>query len=96
MRFLPQPQWAVTWPTRPAARATVRVRAADAADAVRIAEDVDHGGGPGYLVAYDCEPSVWRLRHPFRWRSRHVQGPRFPEPTPGVPFTPVPAEPEVS
>lgn len=90
---LTQRRWSVTWPTHPVGTYTVLVRAADPTDAVRVAADMDLPCADGYSMAFDYEPCVWRLRHPYRLRSRYVQGPTFPDSVPGaVAFTPRPPE----
>jgi hypothetical protein len=67
------------------------VHAADATDAVRVASEHPWPTAPGSTVAFDYAPSVWRVRRPYRWRSRHVQGPMFPDAILGlVAFTPLP------
>lgn len=95
MRFLPQPRWSVTWPTLPSGTYTVLERAVDASNAVKAAATPNRPIAAGYAIAYDYEPSVWRLRRPYRWRSAHAQGPEsFPDAVPGqVAFTPVPVDP---
>ena len=91
MKLPPGPAWTVTWPTRPSGLYSLKVQATDATDAVRVAAERPWPTAPGYDVAFDYTPSVWRLRHPYRWRSRHVQGPTFPDVVPGLaPFTPLP------
>ncbi|MGW1015598.1 hypothetical protein [Streptomyces niveus] len=86
------PNYSVTFPTRPSGVYTKWVRAADPTDAVRVAAELDWPTGPGYTVAFDYEPEVWLNRHPYRLRSRHVQGPRFGGTASDAPaFTPVPA-----
>ena len=91
MKLRRNPAWAVTWPTRPAGVYSLKVRAADPTDAVRAAAEQHWPTVPGYSVAFDYTPQVWRLQHPYRWRSRHVRGPMFPDVIPGrVAFTPLP------
>jgi hypothetical protein len=86
------PEWTVTWPTRPAGTYSLKVRAKGSTDAVRVASLRPWPTAPGCTVAFDYTPQVWRLRHPYRWRSRYVQGPAFPDATPGVvAFIPLPA-----
>jgi len=80
----------VTWPTRPEGVYTVLVRAEDPVDAVRVAADLDMPLTEGYSMAFDYEPEVWRLRRPYRFRSRHVAGPDFGDVDDAVPFVPVP------
>ncbi|MFE2497105.1 hypothetical protein [Streptomyces scopuliridis] len=71
------PAYSVTYPTRPNGVYSQYVNAADPADAVRAAAELDWPTNPGYSVAFDCEPEVWILLRPYRLRSRHVQGPRY-------------------
>lgn len=81
----------MTWPTRPHGVYTQLVRADNPVDAVRVAAALDWPIAPGYSVAFDYEPQVWRLRRPYRLRSRPVAGPDFPDQVPGqVAFTPAP------
>lgn len=82
------PCFSVTWPTRPAGVYSQYVHAVDATDAVRAAADLDWPTAEGYTVAFDYVPEVWRLRRPYRWLSRHVAGPHYPD---NVPFVPAPA-----
>jgi hypothetical protein len=84
------PEWTVTWPTRPDGVYTEAVRAIDPTDAVRVASLLGWPTTPGYDVAFDYTPEVWRLRHPYRWRSRHVQGPQFSA-DPSIAFVPLSA-----
>lgn len=70
-----KPRWSVTWPTRPNGVYTVLVRADNPTDAVRVAAEQDDL--PVYALAFDYEPEVWRLLHPYRWRSHHVAGPDY-------------------
>lgn len=84
-----KPRWSVTWPTRPNGVYTQLVRADDPADAVRVAAELEWPTAPGYAVAFDYEPQVWRLLRPYRLRSRRVVGPDFPDAVPGeVAFAP--------
>lgn len=84
-------KYMVTWPTRPFGLCSEPVWADDPADAVRVASDLDWLTSDGYTVAFDYTPMVWRLQRPYRWRSRHVAGPDFPDFLPGeVAFTPEP------
>ncbi|MFD9464348.1 hypothetical protein [Streptomyces sp. NPDC060027] len=86
-----KPRWSVTWPTRPSGVYTQLVRADDPVDAVRVASELDWPTAPGYEVAFDYEPQVWRLLHPYALRSRPVAGPDFPDLVLGeVAFTPWP------
>jgi hypothetical protein len=86
------PRYTVTWPTRPAGVYTTVVRATDPTDAARVAADEDLLLSDGYTIAYDYEPEVWRIRRPYRWRSRRVQGPEYCDLDANAqPFTPVPA-----
>ena len=88
-----KPRWSVTWPTRPNGVYTQLVRADDPTDAVRVAAELDWPTAPGYTVAFDYEPQVWRLRRPYGLRSRPVAGPEFPDTLPGeVAFTPEPRD----
>lgn len=88
-----KPRWSVTWPTRPNGVYTQLVRADDPADAVRVAAELDWPTANGYTVAFDYEPQVWRLLRPYRWRSRPVAGPDFPdEVLCEVAFTPEPVD----
>lgn len=92
MKLRRNPEWTVTWPTRPAGVYTLRVRALDATNAVRVAALDEWPTSDGYTVAFDYAPRVWRCRRPYRWLSRYVQGPGFPDAVPGViAFTPLPA-----
>lgn len=85
------PRYSVTWPTRPEGEYSQHVRAADPTDAVRAAAELDWPTSPGYSVAFDYEPEVWRLRHPYPLLSRHVQGPDFSAEEFGAPaFVPAP------
>lgn len=89
MSVFRKPHWSVTWPTRPNGVYTQLVRADDPTDAVRVAAELDWPTAPGYTVAFDYEPQVWRLLHPYRWRSRRVAGSDFPDAIPDrVAFTP--------
>lgn len=72
-----KPRWSVTWPTRPEGVYTELVRANDPTDAVRVAAELDWQTTPGYSVAFDYTPQVWRLLRPYRLRSHHVAGPDF-------------------
>jgi hypothetical protein len=86
-----KPRWSVTWPTRPNGIYTQLVRADDPVDAVRVAAGLDWPTAPGYSLAFDYEPQVWRLRRPYSLRSRPVAGPDFPDQVLGeVAFTPWP------
>lgn len=85
---LPQPRWEVTWPIRPSGTHTVLVRAADPTDAVRVAAELELPLGGGLTMAFDYEPCVWLLRHPYSWRAQHAQGPEYPDG-----FAPVTVEP---
>jgi hypothetical protein len=73
-------RWSVTWPTRPDGVYTVLVRADDPTDAVRVAAEQDVLPNINYALAFDYEPEVWRLRRPYRWRSRHAAGPDYDSP----------------
>lgn len=91
MPIFRKPRWSVTWPTHPNGVYTQLVRAADPTDAVRVAAELDWPTAPGYTVAFDYAPQVWRLLRPYRWRSRPVAGPDFPDQILGeVAFTPEP------
>lgn len=84
-------KYTVTWPTRPSGVYSELVWADDPTDAVRVAAELDWPTAPGYTVAFDYTPMVWRLKHPYRWRSRQVAGPDFPDAVDGeVAFTPEP------
>jgi len=87
------PLYTVTWPTRPEGVYTIVVRAEDPTGAARVTADEDLPTSEGYSIAYDdYEPEVWRIRRPYRWRSRRVQGPEYCETEADTkPFTPVPA-----
>lgn len=86
-----KPRWSVTWPTRPSGVLTVYVRADDPADAVRVAAKPEWPTEPGYQMAFDYTPEVWRLRRPYWWRSRYAAGPHFPGAAHGeTSFTPLP------
>ncbi len=86
-----KPRWSVTWPTRPSGVYTELVRADDPTDAVRVASELEWPTADGYTVAFDYTPMVWRLQRPYRWRSRHVTGPDFPDTVSDkVAFTPEP------
>jgi len=88
-----KPRWSVTWPVRPSGTYSVYARATDPTDAVRAAAERDMATADGYTIAFDYEPEVWRLQHPYRMRSHHVAGPEFPDETPGeVAFTPEPLD----
>lgn len=85
------PRYTVTWPTRPDGIYATIVRAADPTDAARVASEIDLPTTEGYSLAYDYEPEIWQIRHPYRWRSRHVQGPRYSDSEDTLePFVPVP------
>jgi hypothetical protein len=85
------PRYTVTWPTRPDGVYSVIVRAANPADAARIAAGEDLPTADGYSIAYDYEPEIWNIRHPYRWRSRRVQGPSYSNAEDSLqPFVPVP------
>lgn len=75
--MFPKPRWSVTWPTRPNGVYTQLVRADDPTDAVRVAAEQDVVPNINYALAFDYEPVVWRIRHPYRWRSHHVAGPDY-------------------
>lgn len=79
-------RWSVTWPTRPDGVWTVFVRADDPTDAVRVASE--RAGLPVYALAFDYEPEVWRLRHPYRMRSEHAAGPDYGGEDAAQAFTP--------
>ena len=86
-----KPRWSVTWPTRPNGVYTQLVRADDPVDAVRVAAELDWPTAPGYSVAFDYEPQVWRLLRPYWLRSHPVAGPAFPDLILGeIAFTPWP------
>lgn len=88
------PRYTVTWPTRPAGVYTVIVRASDPTEAARVAAAEDLPTTEGYSLAYDYEPEIWHVRHPYAWRSRHVQGPDYNSNDAGAnaaAFVPVPA-----
>lgn len=88
-----KPRWSVTWPTRPNGVYTQLVRADDPADAVRVAAELNWPTVDGYAMAFDYTPMVWRLQRPYRWRSRHVAGPDFPDAMEGVEaFAPEPLD----
>ena len=90
-----KPRWSVTWPTRPNGVYTQLVRADDPTDAVRVAAELEWPTAPGYTVAFDYAPQVWRLLRPYRWRSHPVAGPDFPDQVLGeVAFTPEPLPPK--
>ncbi|MGH3584864.1 MAG: hypothetical protein ACRDQ0_00940 [Pseudonocardia sp.] len=85
------PQYSVTWPTRPNGVYSELVHATDPTDAVRVAASLEWPTNPGYEVAFDYTPEVWALRRPYRLRSRHVQGPHYPDGLANEPaFTPAP------
>lgn len=87
------PRYSVTWPTRPEGEYSIHVYAADPTEAASVAAEEDLPTSEGYSLAYDYEPEVWILRHPYRygWRSRHVQGPNYGDLAgEGMPFVPVP------
>lgn len=88
-----KPRWSVNWPIRPDGIYTAIVRAIDPTDAVRVAAERELRTAEGYSLAFDYEPEVWRLRHPYQRRSRHVAGPFFPDTVPGeVAFAPLPVD----
>jgi hypothetical protein len=72
-----KPRWSVTWPTRPNGFYTQLVSADDPTDAVRVAAEQDVVPNIDYALAFDYEPEVYRLRHPYRWCSHHVAGPDY-------------------
>jgi hypothetical protein len=91
--MLRKPRWSVTWPTRPNGVYTQLVRAGDPTDAVRVAAELEWQTTPGYSVAFDYTPQVWRLLRPYRLRSRSVAGPDYPDTVPGeVAFTSEPLD----
>lgn len=75
MQIFPKPRWAVTWPTRPYGVYTTVVRAYDPTDAVRTA--LQQRDLPVYALAFDYEPEVWRLLHPYSRRSYRAAGPDY-------------------
>jgi len=90
-----KPRWSVTWPTRPCGVYTVPVRAADPTDAVRVAAEQELQTTPGYALAFDYEPQVWRVLRPYWLRSRPVAGPDYPDTVPGeVAFAPALLDPD--
>ncbi|MFI8872451.1 hypothetical protein [Streptomyces sp. NPDC055243] len=74
-----KPRWSVTWPTRPSGLLTVYVRADDPTDAVRIAAQLEWPTEPGWRMAFDYTPEVWRLRRPYWRRARYSAGPHYPD-----------------
>jgi hypothetical protein len=86
----PLPRWSVTWPTRPEGVYTVFVRATSATHAVDVAANQYLPVTVGYAMAFDYEPEVWRLRHPYRYRSHHVAGPELRDLDDAAPFVPEP------
>lgn len=84
-------KYSVTWPVRPSGTYSVYARATDPTDAVRAAAEQELPTADGYALAFDYEPEVWRLKHPYRMRSHHVAGPEFQDEVDGeVGFTPLP------
>ncbi len=84
-------KYSVTWPVRPSGVYSVYAQADDPTDAVRVAAEQEMPLADGYSLAFDYEPEVWRLLHPYRWRSHHVAGPEFEDEVSGeVGFTPLP------
>ncbi|MGV2914706.1 hypothetical protein [Streptomyces alfalfae] len=69
------PRWSVTWPLRPNSTYSVWVRATDPTDAVRVA--LKRPDLPTYAMAFDYQPEVWRLRHPYPTRSYRAAGPDY-------------------